>query len=209
MKSPFLIFQPRSHGIKMKARILSTTIFVGLLSGCAFTTIHDVSVDYSYQPTGEMLSGLEHVKLGQFTDGRNVENPRMIMNKQNLAAVTTSGGWQAEKPLSEIVRDGVGQAISAHRHAERTHFFELTGELVDFRTESKMGMWSELYKGRLTLEFQLRNLDSGEIVWRNSFKGVATVTSFEGAAGLFRETLDELINALVQDEYIIQQLNKH
>ena len=70
-------------------------------------------------------------------------------------------------------------------------------------------MWSELYKGRLTLEFQLRNLDSGEIVWRNSIKGVATVTSFEGAAGLFRETLDELINALVQDEYIIQQLNKH
>lgn len=192
----------------MVARLVATAVLVTLLSGCAFT-VHDVTLNYSYQPTGELPSGLDKLKLGHFTDGRDVENPRMIMNQRNLYGDTTSGGWQAEKPLSEIVRDAVNQAVSAHQQSANDNSLELTGELVDFDTEVIVGAWSAQYTGRLTQRFQLSSSATKEIIWRDSFTASATVPSKEGADGLFKKCLDELVDALVQDEYFVQQLNKY
>src|SRR5690554_7751194 len=77
---------------------------VMLLSGCAFN-VYVVNVDYKYDnPIETDLSSIA-LDVGEFKDSRNVDNPRMIVNQKNGYGQTTTGGWQAEKPLIDIVKE--------------------------------------------------------------------------------------------------------
>ena len=184
-----------------------TYLILLFIAGCAFS-VYDVKVGYQYQASDEIPINLSRVTLGVFEDTRNIENKRMIIHKQNLYGDTTTGGAQAEKPLSEIIRDAVAQVLQAYSSSNVSKSLVLTGELVDFNAEVIKGYWSSQYKGRLTQKFQLKDINTDEIVWRDSFTGVATVPSKDGPEGLFRATLDKVISIFIEDEFFLQQLNK-
>ena len=193
-------------GIKLAALGLS----IGLLSGCAFT-VHDVQVNYDY--VGTVSTDLSNInpsplKIGVINDGRNVENPRLIMNMTNLNGATTSGGWQAEKPLAEIVRDAIIQGLINAKTplADSGESLILTGELVDFDYEVIMGMWTGTIKSSLSVKLQVRNTDTNKIIWKDTIISSASVKSGEGAKGALKAVLDDLIADLLSDEYFVQQL---
>ena len=193
-------------GIKLAALGLS----IGLLSGCAFT-VHDVQVNYDY--VGTVSTDLSNInpsplKIGVINDGRNVENPRLIMNMTNLNGATTSGGWQAEKPLAEIVRDAIIQGLINAKTplADSGESLILTGELVDFDYEVIMGMWTGTTKSSLSVKLQVRNTDTNKIIWKDTIISSASVKSGEGAKGALKAVLDDLIADLLSDEYFVQQL---
>ena len=176
-------------GIKLAALGLS----IGLLSGCAFT-VHDVQVNYDY--VGTVSTDLSNInpsplKIGVINDGRNVENPRLIMNMTNLNGATTSGGWQAEKPLAEIVRDAIIQGLINAKTplADSGESLILTGELVDFDYEVIMGMWTGTIKSSLSVKLQVRNTDTNKIIWKDTIISSASVKSGEGAKGAFKSSI--------------------
>src|SRR5687768_1141384 len=94
---------------KALAPLLASAI---VTSGCAFT-VHDVKADYSYAIPVTTSLASRTVSVGEVKDDRGVANNRMIMNMKNLNGDTTSGGYQAEKPIAEILRDGIVQGLTA------------------------------------------------------------------------------------------------
>jgi hypothetical protein len=190
----------------MKVLIVSVIASIAL-SGCAFT-VHDVAVNYKY--AGEVSVNLQgaSVAVAPFTDSRGASNPRMLMHMKNLNGDTTSGGWQAEKPLADIARDGVIQALEAAKAAIRpSSNVELSGQLQDFSYEAIMGMWEGELKGKLLLKLELKQVGSGEVIWKDTFVGNASVKGGAGAEGLFRQTLSDALNQLMSDKYFLQKLS--
>ncbi len=121
---------------------------------------------------------------------------------------TTTGGWQAEKPLAEIVRDGVEQALTAAKGSIRPDSdIEITGQLMDFSSEAIMGVWRGELNARLLLKFQLSRLAEGEVIWNDTYLGSASVDS-GGAEGMFRAALDSALKQLMSDKHFIQELTK-
>ncbi len=190
-----------------KAVILSSIL---LSSGCAFT-VHDVKMDYAYkQPISVDLSTISQapIQIGKFEDSRNETNPRMIMHIQNLYGETTSGGWQAEKPIADIVKDALEDGLkkagaSISKNAEDV---VLEGELIDFDYDVIMGMWEGTLKSRLSVKIQLKNKSTNTIIWKDTYISSASVKGGEGAEGLLRATLDDLVTDLLSDGYFLQEL---
>src|SRR5690606_9508072 len=130
---------------------------VMLLSGCAFS-VYDVNVDYKYDnPIETDLSSIA-LDVGEFKDSRNVDNPRMIMNQKNGYGQTTTGGWQAEKPLIDIVKDAVidGLKKSGVTLNENSQDMVLSAELLEFDGDIKMGAWVGSYVGKMSVKMQDR-----------------------------------------------------
>lgn len=179
-----------------------------LLPGCAFT-VYDVNVDYAYDnPIDTDLSAVE-LSMGEFKDLRNVENPRMIMNQKNGYGQTTTGGWQAEKPLIDIVKDAVTDGLkkSGVDINENTPNMILSAELLEFDGEIKMGAWSGSYVGKITVKMQLIDEESEEIIWRDTFIGSGEAKGNEGVASALKVSLDNLVDNLLTDQYFIQKIS--
>lgn len=177
------------------------------ITGCAFS-VYDVDVDYKYdKPVQADLSEI-NLEVGEVTDSRDVENPRMIMNQKNMYGQTTSGGWQAEKPLNEITKqalmDGLTKANA--KLAPSSTGLELSGDLLSFDGDIIMGAWQGTYKGKLTVKLQLVDKNSGKIIWRDTFIGSGEVKGGDGVANCFKVALDDLVTDLLEDEYFLQKL---
>ena len=187
-------------------RAITILIAAAMISGCAFT-VHDVNVDYKYQqPTPLRASGAK-VNVEDFSDSRGTSNPRLIMNMKNLNGHTTTGGWQAEKPLAEIVRDGVIQALTtAGATIQSGSNIDLSGQLQDFTSEIIMGAWDSELRGKLTFKLQLKQAGSGTVLWKDTIIATGAVNGKVGAPALFRETLDNALKGLMSDNTFIQQL---
>ena len=178
-----------------------------LTTGCAFT-VHDVDVAYKYDKPIKFDFIPKAINVGDVIDSRGVDNPRMIMNMTNGNGYTTTGGWQAEKPLSDILKDAVIQGL------EKTNSFSekkssnltLSGELLSFDVEVIMGAWVGSYKGKMSAKFQLRDKTTGKIVWRDIFVGSSQVKGTEGIVGVLKVTLDDLVTKLFNDDYFQQKI---
>jgi hypothetical protein len=182
------------------------------LSGCALT-VNDTRVDYHYTkvPAADFTSSPERIKVGNFEDSRGMENPRMIMHSQNMYGNTMSGGTQAEKPLAEIVRDGVIQGLTtAHAHvADDDPSVVLTGELMEYGYTVVQGFWTGTANTKLMVKLRLTK--SGNTVWSDTILGKA---SYHGGGNpgedvLFRMTLDDFVERLQKDEDLQRALHAH
>ncbi len=188
-------------------RAIIAMVAVLALSGCAFT-VHDVKLDYRYEQPLEVSLGGTALRVGNVVDSRGVANPRMLMNMTNLNGDTTSGGWQAEKPLNEIVREGLVQALGKAGVAADggSGAAMLTGELIDFQVQTIMGMWEGTLSGKMTAKFQIARAGSGEILWKDTVVGSSQVKGGQGAAGAFKATLDDLLTKLLKDDFFRQKV---
>jgi hypothetical protein len=177
------------------------------VSGCAFT-VNDVEVGYRYPDKAKVSAPGSAVTVGAFKDSRDVHNKRLIMNKKNLNGDTTSGGYQAEKPLSQIVRDGVVLALQAAQvQIKSAAPLELSGQLEDFGSEMIMGWWEGEFKGKLTVRFHLNDKASGKTVWKDTFVGTGSVKGGEGPEGALAASLDDLLFDLMSDKSFLDAMS--
>ncbi|MBL0841596.1 hypothetical protein [Pseudomonas mediterranea] len=191
----------------MTYRILVIAM-LSLLTGCAFT-VRDVNVDYHYEkPVSANYTGIT-LSIGEIKDLRNMPNPRIFQSSQNGYGQTTTGGLQAEKNLSEIVRsaleDGLGDAHATLAESN----FELTGELVDFNISYVTGVWESKQLGRMTVKLQVRNKATGEIIWKDTIIGNGSTGEWWEQGKILRLTLDDLVSRFLDDGYFKQQISKN
>ena len=186
---------------------LATVVLCLVLGGCAFT-VHDVQTNYHYSAPASTRLPSKQMEVGKFSDERGMQNPRMIMNMTNMNGNTTSGGWQAEKPLSELLRDGVIEGLTsagvAVQHSDGT--LVLKGQLLDFSVKTIMGWWEGSYKGKMTAKFQLVDSSTDTVMWQDTFIGRSQVKGSKGAVGVLNATLDDLVTKLLSDKYFQQKL---
>lgn len=131
------------------------------------------------------------------------------MNQTNMNGQTTSGGWQAEKPLNEITRDAVIDGLAkANAQLNEDSNFELTGELLSYNGEIVMGMWQGTFKGALSVKLQLRDKQTDRIVWRDTFSGAGEYKGKNAIVESFKVALDDLVTDVLTDDYFLQQLRE-
>ena len=83
-------------------------VFLGILiiifaSGCAFAT-YQTPIYYNYVDDGEIDAALSNMQISveEFIDSRNDVDPRTIIHLKNGYGQTTTGGYKAQKPLTQI-----------------------------------------------------------------------------------------------------------
>ena len=198
-----------THGVKIR---LALVAFMLPLSGCAFM-VHDVRVDYVFRGSvaSDLNASREKLRLGSFDDSRDNPNVRMIIHETNGYGQPTSGGWQAEKPISEIVRDAVAQGlVAAHAPVvESDETVVLTGEVLDYRYRFEEQFWSGDVFPMLTVKFRLKDAVSHDTIWSKEITGSGKYHgSFMPATELlFRGALDDLALRVASDGSLAQALS--
>jgi len=189
----------------MKIKFLAVLFTTQFLAGCAFT-VHDLPVNYEYSNTITLpkSTDLPEVTISAIEDVRTVENPRMIMNQKNGYGQTTTGGWQAEKELSLIVKDAIQQGIvKANLNSNDGRKIQLDGQLVDVTSNVVTGWVKGTINMKVSVKLTARNTDSDEILWRDTIFG-------DGSSGKLRDafanSLSDLVDNLFNDEYFQQKV---
>lgn len=182
------------------------------VSGCLYAT-HDVLVDYSFHGNVTELvhSPTTSLQLGQFEDVRGESNPRMLVHIHDGYQQPTAGGWQAEKPVADIVRDAVRQGLVAANAPLRESgaSVELTGEVQEYTYRIEKQFWTGDLFPMLTVAFRMRDVDSRQTIWKKTITGTSHFHgSFMPSTELvFRGALDDLVLRVVSDPAFANALN--
>jgi len=186
---------------------------VCLSSGCAFST-YDAPVYYQHYGTLPVAKGdnLPQISIGRIHDIRVLDNHRMIMNQHNGYGQTTTGGWQAEKDLTLIIKDALTQGISKSKLSlPRDRKILLEGQLIDVTSSTMMGWSKGTLKMRVLVKLSARDITSNEIIWRDTLYGEGqadggSLTMKPTVLTAFRSALDNMVKNLFADEYFQQQV---
>lgn len=193
--------------------VLSCVFIVSVLSGCAFS-VFQKELNYTY--SGPVLSDsainpTKTLSVDKFEDLRDVTTPKMILHMYNGYGSKTTGGWEAEKPISDIVKDAIIQGIQlSGLMLANEGDFVLFGQILDFSGDYKVNMsLKDQYGCKLTVKFRMRDTKTKKIVWTDTFIGKATAkkVTHKGAHAEegFKKALDNLLKQLFEDEYFLQQ----
>lgn len=202
----------REKSMKLFATICLVVFFT---TGCAHS-VYDVEVDYTYdQAVSENLMGVK-LDVAKFTDERGFGNPQMMMRQRNTYGQTTSGGWQAEKPISLILHEAVSDGLrKAQVNLDPSMAdLKLSGELLDLDPELIMGLSEHVLTGKISAKFQLRDLSTGDLIWKDTFIGTAELKVGNGFGVMVDNALaewlplvlDDIVSDLLNDEYFLSKL---
>jgi hypothetical protein len=161
-----------------------TTICL-LSSGCAFTV---EKVNIAYRTPKEWPRQFEKkpevgVTIGTFEDKRPVSTPIWLANKYNGYG-KTSGGYEAEKPLAEILRDAlISGLIEANYKVEKDPDRSvLTCNVLDYGTEFiQTGLFGSELRTRLQCEFTLVDNATKQVLWKEIIQGNALMAFGAGS----------------------------
>ena len=197
----------------MKSKCLSglvVALVLSIVSGCAFS-VHETPLNYSYSgrlPEGGGKTPTKSLTLGDIKDSRDVTTPKIIMHMRNANGFQTSGGWEAEKPIVDIVRDALGEGIKRKGLILAPKGdFSLSGELMGYYAWVKHPTpFHGVYNSRMSVKLQLRNETTNKILWRETFVGEATIDEGDRIKDGFTMALNDLVTKVVTDELLLQPL---
>lgn len=177
-----------------------------LLSFTAYAQ-EEITVDFKYEGTQKVdLSNLRGpIRIAEFTDGRNVENPRLITTS-DLGNSSASNGYQAELPLAEIIRSALVQGFE-HGGAtlvDTTDNMSIAGNLLasDVTLVDREGVPSI----QITLRTNIQLQGDGRTIWQTTLfgRGIAPVT--EGLVAAIHAALDRSVRELLGDNYFLLEV---
>lgn len=188
----------------MKIGTLVLLLALSLLSGCAFT-VHETELDYGFSgEIPEVTVADQGVKVESVVDERPVSDPRMITHLKNLHGQTTSGGYAAELPISDIVSNGIREALNQAGYRNSDDIV-LNAILQDYEYDSVSGYWSAK-KVTSKLSISVTISQDNQNIAKNTVIGKATLVkedmegknSKEMIRELFQGALDDSISQIVE-----------
>ena len=189
-----------------KIRFLAIVMATSILSGCAFT-VHETPVGYVYTTPSELNrapAGI-NIVVKDVRDERTVSDPRIISHLVNGHGQTTTGGFAAEKPVSEIVKEGIEQALKTAGYSPSETEIDLNANLIDYTYDAVSGAWS-INKVTAKMEMSVELLMGNEKFLKNTVIGkhemlkdeIKGKNNKELITELFSKTLDDTISQLVE-----------
>ncbi len=197
----------KSNSLRLVLGIFSA----GLFSGCAFT-VHDVEVNHAYNlPIARTFESAEaSIAIERIDDRRtSAASERMIFQQTNLNGDRTSGGWQAEKPVVEIISDSLADGLSKAGLpiVSLEGDLILSGELVELDYAIITGFWKGQLNSEMVVKLELQRASDGEILWRETYFAKDSTDKFEIKEVLNR-LLDDLVTQVIDDNFFRQTLAK-
>ena len=194
------------NSLNIAAKAAVSLIACVAASGCVFST-YDLPLAYQYEnrinsPTNSFPS----VNIGDVTDARRKENPRMIIHMRNGYGQEGSGGWQAEKPIAEILKDALVAATASYRTDEASNL-TISAELLDIVGEVNVGMWSGTWTVSIPTKLTLKDFETGEILWRDTIIGESN--SMKKLDEGVNDAFNDLVAKLIVDDFLIQQAKRY
>ena len=178
----------------MKFRIFTTSFLVMLLP-LAFAA-EQITFNYTYDGThGIDFSSMPKgpLKVEEFSDSRTVDSPNVITNSE--------GGYVADKPLTDIVRDAIVQGLVKGNAAlvDSGQNMTLRGTIVsaDAQIVSSNGLDSIQVTVRTSVELR----DGNRGIWDTTLFGRGTAPVSEGMEQALKNAMDRTISGLVRDTY--------
>jgi hypothetical protein len=185
----------------LSIRFLISISLAGLLTGCVFqrTAVQLTLAPKVNQPlAAEPKAALE---LGNFKDTRLVTDGFVLLQKENGYG-PTEGAYVTEKPLAEIVRDGLRAALEQNSFRLTNGApYALRGDIQSSGLTVVQGfMFPRQVKFWLTARFDLVNSANGLTVWHDTYTGQDTATnlSFSGKKFVVPACSNMLVNIVTQ-----------
>ncbi|MDY6913823.1 MAG: hypothetical protein SVT52_05145 [Planctomycetota bacterium] len=182
--------------------------------GCAWT-VDKVTLNYKFDKpvpstTWECVKD-KTLAIGEFADRRNVKNPNIVIHKKNANGNTCPGGWQAEKPVAEIVKDALATGLrnAGANVVTDDPVYVINGKILRYNFEYIMGFWDADVEPELMVKLSLTNTKSGKILWKDTFIGKGGMKCHwysEVVTKGFPAALDDLVLQVVTDNYLKQKL---
>lgn len=185
-------------------KLLALSLLIVLGSGCAFTK---TQVKVGFRPTYSQplqSSSPAPLQLGAFKDSRPVNEPTVLLHKANDFG-PTSGAYVTEKPVAELLRDGVLDSLKSNQFkvADTASKYELRGDLQEFGFNSVAGFWKAKVRPRMQVRFELFDKASGTSVWRDTYIGrgelETAIGTSETIVSLFKLGADDIVRQLISD----------
>jgi len=167
----------------------------------------EISVNFKYQGTHNVdLSKLRGpLRIAEFTDGRNIENPRLITTS-DLGNASASSGYQAELPLPEIIRDALVQGFlhGGANLVDTADNMSIVGNLL--ASEVTLVDREGVPSIQITLRTNIQLQGDGRTIWQTTLfgRGIAPVT--EGLSAAIHAALDRTVRELVGDNYFLLEV---
>lgn len=185
----------------MKKAILVFLFAVFCCSGCALT-VNEIPLNYqppAYEGTGEALK--VNLSVGEVQDNRGHDDPCLLFHKINGNGRTASGGFEAEKPVSDIVKGALKEHFAGYPVVQgAVKRYELVGSIEETEYSVTSGWVSSGFVSEITVKLYLKDLSSGDVVWNDVFTGKGKQDGWMGGTKevgeSFNKALDDLINKL-------------
>jgi len=194
--------------------IFSLVIVISfVLVGCAFT-VHKTTLDYTYQGKTPIKSDKysKSALVGAFTDQRGTSTPNMIINFRNGYGAVTSGGYEAEMPISVVVQEAIKSGLNqAGLTGNNNSNYSLTGSVEKYYVDAKAERpFQRNYKGVLSVKIQLTDVKTNKVIFRDTFTGEGFSSDDSSdretiVRDTFKGSLNNLVEKLIADQYFIQQ----
>ena len=156
----------------------------------------EITFSYTYEGNhGVDFSNMRNgpLKLGNFSDGRSVENPNIITNDLD--------GYSADKALTDIVKDALAQGLAKGGAAlvDEGEAMTLQGSIVS--SEAQIVESNGLESIRLTIRTNVELTNGSRTIWNTVLFGRGTATVDEGMEQALKNAMDRTISGLVRDTY--------
>jgi hypothetical protein len=180
-------------------KLISLFLTIWIVSGCAFS-MHQTELNYKYDEQS-LTSKPENIKDGvlvaNVADERAVSDPKIISHLVNGYGQTTSGGYVAEKEITEIVKKGITDALSSAGYTNSDDV-ELDAVIHDYEYDTVAGWWS-VKKVTSKLDISITLKRNGEYISKNTVIGKSTLLSKDMAGKKEQELIVDLFNAALDD----------
>ncbi|MEM6512848.1 MAG: hypothetical protein AAF660_07540 [Pseudomonadota bacterium] len=168
-------------------------------SGCAFS-IHESPVNYSYSgqlvPAGDAVT--RGIVVGTVEDNRTVDRPDIISHLVNGYGQTTSGGYVAEAPIGDIVKDGVQEALDAAGYSSRPELLTMNMTLEDYKYDAVSGFWNvKNITAQMTVALRMES--DGVLVAQNTVIGKVKLETEELKGKPTKELIVDLFSGALDD----------
>lgn len=150
----------------------------------------DHDVDFSTIPRGPL-------KIAAFTDGRSVDNPRLI------AGTNLDIAYEADQSIAELIRSAFVQGIQSGGGTlvDKGEKLVLTGELTELDARQENGEIQVTVRSKV----KLLKSSGGELYSTTAF-GRAAVPESESLSAALSASLDKMVNSLLWDDYFLMQV---
>ena len=182
----------------MKYKLSFITLCMMLMS--PVFAAEEITVDYTYggEPRVDLANmSRGPLKIGNFSDSRDGD-PNLITD--------AAGGYIADRPLAEIVRDALVQGLGKANAqlAESDENMTLVGTVVS--SEATMLDENGVSSIRLTIRTQVQLRGSRRTIWQTVLFGRGTAPQSEGIEQALANALDRTISGLLQDQYFLIEI---
>jgi hypothetical protein len=194
-------------------RLPITLCSIAFLSGCAMTK-ENLALNYHLDANSGGILKVSHAEKVSVSvqDKRDVEDPRLIIHKQNMYNNVTSGGYLAEKPLANIVKEALSTGLNQMGYSlsnRSKYLFDC--ELIEVKPKYVMGWVQGTVGVQVELNIRVYNEISHAIVWQDIIRGHGSVITAWGGndtlKAAFNKALTNAIRQLQNSKSLTEILN--